>query len=308
MTLASQPESLPSVAMQTAELLDESQRSSAATSVGEIYPQVMRVYGARSGFLVWRVTDARESSPPAEIDEEIRESLTDDWRSMKAYDLAVGAAEDAIGRLGEASLETIAAEHKMEVQRAEALAQLRIADPLTAARELMTAGYAPADMDRQALQARAAVAELIQSQGESHTLLETVTPEGLATAALQKPFVQFAPPIEPLGAVDEATRKAFLDAVFEMVPAEPSETSPTTSAPAAAEAIRLVKLPGALSVVVAQRVGYTPAYEEDYQAGRGRLMSMLQQMDRQEALWRWMDPAEIEARTGLETVRAAEAE
>jgi len=305
MTLASQPESLPSVAMQTAELLDESQRSSAATSMGELYPQVMRVYGARSGFLVWRGTDARESSPPAEIDETIREALTSDWRSMKAYDLAVQAANDAMSRLGEASLETIAAEREMEVHRVEDLTRLRIADPLTAARELMAAGYAPAAMDWQALQARAVVAELMQSGSKSHQLIETVTPEGLAIAALQKPFVQFAPPIGPLGAVDEATRKVFLDAIFEMVPAEPSET-PTSSAPAGAAC--LVELPEVLSAAVAQRREYTPAREEDYREQREGLLSVLALLDRQEALWRWMDPAEIEARTGLETVRPGEAE
>ncbi|MFW6146215.1 MAG: hypothetical protein ACOC7R_02660 [Planctomycetota bacterium] len=291
---------LPQLAMQTADLLDEADRDNAPISAGEIFPQVMRVYGARSGFLVWQVTDARQSPVPSEIDEALRRTLTRDWRWKQAYELARRAADEAMGRVEETALETLATEREMDLQRAEGLTRLMIADALNAAYLLGEA--------REAFQARVAVMALLRSEGENREALEDVAPEGMVTAALQKPFVQFVPPIRALGYAREATRKTFLDAVFEMAPAEPSDTPPPTSAPAPAGAVRRVELPAAMSVVVAQRVGYTPAYEEDYQKVRGRLMRQLELIDRQEALWTWMDPAEIEARTGWTVVGGAQGE
>jgi len=160
----------------------------------------------------------------------------------------------------------------------------------------------------QALQAKAAVRQVLQSQGRNRQALESVTDEGMTMAALQKPFVQFVPPVRALGYVSEPAREAFLEAIFEMVPSEPSDTPLTTSAPAPAEAVRLVEVPSALSVAVAQRVGYTPAYEEDYQEQRKSLMRVLSMIDRHEALWKWMDPVEIETRTGLKRVRSGQTE
>ncbi|NLF30160.1 MAG: hypothetical protein GX591_04635, partial [Planctomycetes bacterium] len=288
---------LPQAAMQTAELLDEADRSAAATSVGTIFPQIMRVYGARAGFLVWRVTAARESSVPESITPQIREALTRDWQATKAYGLAVQAANDAMARVGETALETVAADRGMQVQQAEGLRRLGIANALEAGL-MLGEGY-------EAYQAVAALGQFIQSQGQNREALAGVRPEGFVMAAVQKPLVQLVPPVQALGYVGEGTRRAFLDAVFAMVPPADAETAPlTASQPAPAEAVKLVELPGAMAVVIAQRVQYTPAYEEDYQEQRANLMRALALMDRYEALWMWMDPAQIQARTGLKLAEA----
>jgi hypothetical protein len=196
--------------------------------IGQDYRKPMVLSGDPSGLLLWRLLVAKPPHTPEKLTPEIREQIVEDFKTMKAYEVAVTEARKLFDQLrrGERDLATRAAP-----------------SPATAP----ATATAPADSGEDPEEA-----PVLERLAAEHKL-ELVRTEPFSRVTLNQRTLALRPTfVEGVG-----TNTDFLAKAFELVP-EDLATQPAGDRPAT-----VVELPRQTKALVIQRIGYEPATEED---------------------------------------------
>jgi len=282
---------LVALTLSVEQLLGDAEKHLAIAEVGKTFGRPLQVRGSTPGTLVLRIAEALPSIKPPLLDDEVRKQATEDWRMMQAFEIARKKAEAARLRIGEVGMTEVAEELDLEILEADNLA-----------RSTFVPGFETDRMAKLALQ----MAMIWRQDGMKGDLPDLDGEHRFYMHALMnRPFVQVIPAVKAIEpAMGQASTRKFLAAVFEMADDDVEGETPTTQ-PAAPAAVTVVEVPAIRSVIVAQRVKLTPAYEQDYQFARGALAARLSEDRRVQMMRDWVSFTELQARTDFRSVQLA---
>ncbi len=233
----------------------------------------MRVVGANGGELLWRLAAAEPThamdaiTSGDELDAEIRSQVIDDVKTETAYALALDKAKALEAQARATDLKTAAEEQEVSISETGLFAR--------------KTQLAPQQMAFQQL----------QWTGQTG-------PEAIVMAMLEAPFAFVDSRVPGVALPTAAARKAFLQEAFKLAP-ENIESPYTDGKP-----ITAIGVKSRGEVVVAQRIGFEPAIQADYEtaagdmpSGKVEVMTALEAIGNWQARVNWFDYKNIVKRT-----------
>ncbi len=215
--------------------------------------------GDEGGRLLWRVTGFSASHEPQAITEEIRKRIDEDLRTQAGFDAARAQAEALRAAAEKKNLTAAAQDLKLEAAATGLFSRRLLAQPRD---QLMRLAW---QFRRRDLMFR---------------------------AMMSPPFLVEWNDVPTLSAPNDHVRQALMERVFALAPKDVEK-------PESAGAPIVVTAPFAREVLVLQRVGYEPAYRNEYvEGGRGMLAGAILEMREYDAQRAWFAFRGVTERVG----------